>query len=149
MALELKSFIRESPYFRLGWTPVAGVACLQRTAHGYASLAAVHEEVASLLASLAESRASGALIVDMRQARPRNDDAFEDAMERLRISVGESFDPVIILIRTAAGEMQSTRLHRQAELRYQISSDENEALRIASQGARHSVGSTPPSVAKS
>lgn len=132
MTLELKSFLRESPYFRLGRTAVAEVACLQRTARAYPSLEAVREEVAAVLRCLDGQSLSGALIVDMRQARPRNDDAFEDAMERLRVGVGDHFSPVVILVRTAAGEMQSTRLHRQGELRYQISSDEDEALRLAS-----------------
>ncbi len=126
--------MRESPYFRLGPTGVEGVACLQRTASAYPSLEEVHDEVEAVLACLAERRIGGGLIVDMRRARPRNDDAFEQAMERLRLGVGEYFSPVVILVRTAAGQMQSTRLHRETGVHYAITSDADEAVRMAQVG---------------
>jgi len=68
-------------------------------------LAAAHEE---LLPALARAR-SRPLLVDLREAKGRNDPSFERAMAGYRRTMFEGFPAVVVLVRTAIGKLQVQR----------------------------------------
>lgn len=68
-------------------------------------LAAAHD---ALLPELARAR-SGPLLVDLRDAKGRNDPSFERAMAGYRRAMFEGFPTVVVLVRTAIGKLQVQR----------------------------------------
>jgi hypothetical protein len=68
-------------------------------------LAAAHE---ALLPELARAR-SGPLLVDLRDAKGRNDPSFEHAMAGYRRAMFQGFPTVVVLVRTAIGKLQVQR----------------------------------------
>lgn len=109
----------------------ARVVILRRTALPFGPAAEVRAENERVVAAFRPDHASYGLIVDMRAAPPRNDPAFEAAMRHLRFMVRRSFARTAVLVRTASGMMQVSRMHREEGYPYFTTSDEEEALRLA------------------
>jgi len=107
------------------------VVMLRRTALPFGSLdelSSANQEVVRLIRP--EHRAWG-IVVDMRQAPPRNDPSFESAMRGLRDAVEERFARTAVLLGTAVGLLQVTRLAREDGATSLATQSEAEALRFA------------------
>lgn len=73
-------------------------------------------------------RARLSLIVDTREAPPRNDPAFEAAFGPLRAQMLSGFRRVAVLVSTPIGKLQVERHAREDGLSVRAFSDEIEAL---------------------
>jgi hypothetical protein len=105
--------IYEAVYFHIELDVRTGIIRLSRTSRAYESLvdvglshAAVHERLWDLRGRHL------VLLLDLRAAPPRNDPEFEEALVASRRELFSFFDRVAILVRTAAGMMQLTRMVR-------------------------------------
>jgi Ni,Fe-hydrogenase III large subunit len=102
-----------SAYYELRVDADRRVAVLYRTDVAFPSIAAMRAEHARLVAAFGpELRALG-IVVDLRAARPNNDDAFEAALQTFRVALSRSFARVVTVVQSASGAMQLARLHRQ------------------------------------
>jgi hypothetical protein len=72
-------------------------------------LIAQNEEV---IARIRPEHAGFGVVVDMRQAVPRNDPEFENAMQQLRQELQSRFRRLAVLIESAMGVLQVDRLTR-------------------------------------
>ncbi|MCC6876326.1 MAG: hypothetical protein IT378_18605 [Sandaracinaceae bacterium] len=86
------------------------VVLLTRTARPFDTIADVEREYGAVVAALGRvPKARGSLVVDLRDAPPRNDPAFEDAVARLRKRIFEGFARTAVVVRTASGKLQVQR----------------------------------------
>lgn len=76
-----------------------------RTAESFDTLDALAAEHEALLPHLSKVRPQP-LLVDLRDARGRNDPAFEAAMARYRRPMYQGFSRVVVLVRSAIGKLQ-------------------------------------------
>ena len=67
--------------------------------------------VAAIRGVLGDEAKGAAILMDFRDARARNDEAFENTMERFRDEVRARFRRVAVLVRTQVGRMQIERLN--------------------------------------
>jgi hypothetical protein len=107
------------------------VVLLRRMALPFSSLdelSNANQEVVRLIRP--EHRAWG-IVVDMRQAPARNDPSFESAMRGLRDAVELRFARTAVLLGTAVGLLQVTRLTREDGATSLATQSEAEALRFA------------------
>jgi hypothetical protein len=81
---------------------------LTRTERGFEDLSELSSAHDALLPELARAR-SGPLLVDLRDAKGRNDPSFERAMAGYRRAMFEGFPTVVVLVRTAIGKLQVQR----------------------------------------
>ena len=88
------------------------VAVLRRTPVPFKSIDEIVESNDRVLEQLKPYHAGYGAIVDMRQAPPRNDPSFENAMSRLRNRVTEVFARVAVLLESSVGVLQVDRLGR-------------------------------------
>ena len=93
-----------------------------------ADLVAANEQI---IARLPPGTAYSGAVVDTRQAPPRNDVAFETAMRRMREHVCRTYARVAVIVVSAAGVLQVSRLGRDDEARTLVTHDEDAALRFA------------------
>jgi hypothetical protein len=100
-----------------------------RTGHGYASVAEVEFVYETMLRKLDSiDRRLYGLLVDVRLAPPRNDDTFEQVVERHLQGLYSGYRRVAILVKTEAGRLQMKRLARQRSLDLAAFVDEAAAL---------------------
>lgn len=72
---------------------------------------------------------SHVLLIDMRNARPRNDEAFERSVAQYRASTVRGFSRVAVLVKSVSGELQVQRHVREDRLgEVEIFGLEQEAL---------------------
>ncbi len=91
------------------------------------ALAAVHE---ALAAHAGDGKAAGVL-VDMRDAHPRNDSGFETVLRRHRASIHALFERRAVLVRSFVAKLQLSRLDREQAVKTgktHVFNDEDEAL---------------------
>jgi hypothetical protein len=117
-------------FYVLSEAKMEKVAVLRRTAQGFTSLDVVRSENERLIGWFSKCLAPS-IIVDMREAPPNNDEHFEVAMRRLRSAVGRRFERVVVLVASATGQMQVTRLHRHEGASYSVTRDHAQAWRLA------------------
>lgn len=120
-----------SSYYEMTSNEATRVVVLRRTAEPYASDGQLRAEVDGIVQCFEPKHAAWGIVVDMRDAPPRNDPAFEAAMRRLRFQVGQAFRKVLVVVSTASGEMQVTRLHREGGHVYGVMRDFGEAIVLA------------------
>jgi hypothetical protein len=86
-----------------------------------------------VIAAIRDDHATYGVVVDMRQAPPRNDPAFENAMARLRGVVTGKFARTAVLLESAAGVLQVNRLGREDGQPHQFATlSETAAMKFAS-----------------
>lgn len=124
--------LHASSYYSFGWLRSPRILVLQRTAERYPSLQTVAQETRRVIVSFPSGR-SRSLVVDMRRAPPTNDPGFEDAMRNLRMVVAQRVERVILLVATASGAMQITRLQRAEGTTFFTTLDAQDALRLAAE----------------
>lgn len=105
----------QSPYFILRHLPYDGLFIVIRRPTPFPSIDAVHWAMDRLERALrAVPHAGASIIVDIRAAIPRNDPAYEEAMEQRRRTVLGGFKYIAVLVRTLSGKLQVTR-HAQTD----------------------------------
>lgn len=98
---------------------------LVRSNEPFASNEEIHASFEPVYRSLAAvPRERSSLIIDMREARWRNDGNFEEATAAHRKRLVEGFARVAILVRTTGGKLQSQRLSRAENLGWAVFDDE-------------------------
>jgi len=127
----MKSRLLASAHWLLEEDPAQKVVLLRRMALTFGSLdelSSANQQVVQLIRP--EHRTWG-IVVDMRQAPPRNDPSFETAMRGLRDAVEQRFARTAVLLGTAVGLLQVTRLTREDGATSLATQSEAEALRFA------------------
>lgn len=113
----------------LTFDEAAGLVQYKRSSESYPSIDVLREcnrKIRSALEALPSGKLS--MLVDVRDAPPRNDAAFEaEVLESLRLLAAQ-FPRRATLVRTAVGKLQTQRLARAREDTVRIFSDEAEAL---------------------
>ncbi len=90
-------------------------------------LRAVHEQIAAAAPIARRERLK--LLLDVRQAPPRNDEAFEAEITRALVGFMPRFVAHAVLVKSAAGRLQSQRLARQRGDNMAVFDEEADALR--------------------
>jgi len=120
-----------SDYYVVAWRQGEPFLRLTRTAKAFAQLAdaeRANREVAEAVRRPPTRR----VLVDLRHGPPgRNDEAFEETSARWRKTLGELFERRAILVKSAAGKLQITRLTRGVD-NLLVTQDEDEAARFLS-----------------
>gem|GEM_PF-642870 len=104
--------LHDSEFWLLEEFPEQQIAVLHRTPLPASSLAALAADNDALLASLREDHRNFGLVVDTREAPLRNDKAFEQTMAKLRVELTSHFQRAAVLLDSALGELQVSRLER-------------------------------------
>ena len=93
-----------------------GIIHLRRSDAPWASLEIAKERndlmVSKIREAMAPAERGVGLLMDFRNARARNDDAFESLTEQYRHEMRDSFDRVAVVVRTSVGRLQLERLNR-------------------------------------
>jgi hypothetical protein len=121
--------IHDGEHFRLELDATRSVIRLSRTPAPFESLGAVGAAQSAVLERLRIlARRRLGLLVDLRDAPPRNDPEFERAIRGFRLAVFTLFARIAILVRTPTGAMQLTRLLRSDGRTPAVFHDEQRAL---------------------
>lgn len=115
------------PYYEV--TQEGGLVRLTRTAAHFPDIKAVEttmENSAAALRKVASRETS--LLVDLRKGPMRNDPEFEAVTARYRFKFAEGFANTAVLVRTAVGKLQMTRLSRESGRDIPLFDDENAAI---------------------
>jgi hypothetical protein len=109
----------------------SGVAFLHRTREPLRSMAELREENRLVIEAFRLASGAGGIVVDVRLARPCATPEFESAMERLRTETYSGFTRVALLVRTAVGRLQVSRLGATRGENRIATTDEKRALLFA------------------
>jgi sulfite reductase alpha subunit-like flavoprotein len=104
--------LHDSEFWLLEEFPEQQIAVLHRTPLPASSLAALAADNDALLAVLRDDHRTFGLVVDTREAPLRNDKAFEHTMSKLRVELTSHFQRAAVLLDSALGELQVSRLER-------------------------------------
>jgi hypothetical protein len=106
------SVLIQSRYWSMHESVPIQVVFLRRTAAVIESTALLEEENHAVIATLRPEHAGWGVVVDMREAPARNDMDFERAMRFLRQELSRRFARISVLVKSAAGVLQVTRIDR-------------------------------------
>ena len=126
--------LHDSEFWLLEEFPEQQIAVLHRTPLPASSLAALAADNDALLAALREEHQHFGLVVDTREAPLRNDKAFEQTMEKLRVELTSRFQRSAVLLDSALGELQVSRLERDEGRKTFITRSVSAAFRFAAGG---------------
>jgi len=104
--------LHDSEFWLLEEFPEQQIAVLHRTPLPASSLEELAADNDALLAALREEHRGFGLVVDTREAPLRNDNAFEETMAKLRVELTSHFQRSAVLLDSALGELQVSRLER-------------------------------------
>ncbi|MEO8180909.1 MAG: cytochrome b5 domain-containing protein [Deltaproteobacteria bacterium] len=107
------------------------VVFLRRMALPFGSLEELSTANQQVVGHIRPEHQEWGIVVDMRQAPPRNDPSFESAMRALRDAVEVRFARTAVLLETAVGLLQVTRLTREDGATTFATQSEAAALRFA------------------
>ena len=107
------------------------VIVLCRTAVPFGSVEDITHANKQVVSRIRREHESWGVVVDMRVAPKRNDAAFENAMRGLRDAVEARFAQTAVLLETAIGILQVTRITREDGTGAFATQDEKAALRYA------------------
>jgi hypothetical protein len=112
----------------------ARVVTRERTGERFESLDAVEAEYEAIVRALdLVPRESFGVIVDLRRAPPRNDEAYEEIARRYNARLYGRFRRVAVLVQTAAGKLQLHRFLDATRPDARIFDDESEARAFLSE----------------
>lgn len=91
----------------------------------------LYQKAIELLDEDEEPRGEWGLIIDVREAVGRNDADFEQALRPLRQLARARFARVVILVRSAVGQLQIERLGREDGTKLAVTRDPEHAMQLA------------------
>lgn len=91
----------------------------------------LYQKAIALLDEDEEPRDEWGLIIDVREAVGRNDADFEQALRPLRHMARARFARVVILVRSAVGQLQIERLGREDGTKLVVTRDPEQAMLLA------------------
>lgn len=115
-------------WFRVDLEPRDGLYRIARTTEGFADLATCEAAHRAVESAVAEVPAGAKLMLDVRDAPPRNDPQFERIVGESRDRMFARFARVAILVRTAAGLLHVKRLNQHAGAHVRVFDDEDRAF---------------------
>jgi hypothetical protein len=119
----------EDRYVSLTLDPARGLVRYVRTREPFPTLDAMRASNAAIAASGAGLlRASLTLLLDLREAPPRNDEDFESEATKALARFAPGFKAHAFLVKTAVGRLQATRMTRDRGDPAQVFITEAEAL---------------------
>lgn len=105
----------EDPYVSLTLDEARGLVRYVRSRETYPSIEVMKASNAAIGKALAWApRATLKLLLDLRDAPPRNDDEFETAVGRALDGLLPAFKSHAMLMKTAVGRLQAQRMSRRA-----------------------------------
>jgi hypothetical protein len=116
--------------------PSRRLLVVTRSAAPITQLAEVDEAWGSVVAALSRlDKTQASLLIDMRKAIGRNDDAYERAVARHRAATVEGFARVAVLVRSMPGQLQVQRHMKEDRLsKVRIFNAEPDALAWLAEG---------------
>ena len=126
--------LHDSEFWLLEEFPEQQIAVLHRTPLPASSLAALAADNDALLLALRDEHRNFGLVVDTREAPLRNDKAFEQTMAKLRLELTSRFQRSAVLLDSALGELQVSRLERDEGRNTFITRSASAAFRFAAGG---------------
>lgn len=102
-----------SAYFLVRIDAGLGAALVKRTGRPLSSPADVPEAFSQAITPLNPVRGQLPLVVDLRDAKGRNDPAYEEAIAAWRPRIYEGFDRAATLVRSSVGRLQVARHARE------------------------------------
>jgi sulfite reductase (NADPH) flavoprotein alpha-component len=126
--------LHDSEFWLLEEFPEQQIAVLHRTPLPASSLSALAADNDALLLALRDEHRNFGLVVDTREAPLRNDKAFEQTMEKLRLELTSRFQRSAVLLDSALGELQVSRLERDEGRNTFITRSVSAAFRFAAGG---------------
>lgn len=124
-AASLMADLLKNKYFWISRAAGSPMIEVRRSAEPFATIEAMQSAFLEVNQALdAAGRISANLLVDTREAPPRNDPAFERAFEPVRVAMLSGFRRVGVLVRTTAGRMQAERHTRRDGIEGQVFTDE-------------------------
>jgi hypothetical protein len=121
--------LHADPWVTVTVDDAARIVRYTRSSQRHASIDSMrecHQKIRAAFATLPSGTLS--LLIDVREAPPRNDEAFEaEVLEALR-TLAERFPTRATLVKTAVGKLQTQRLARTRDDSVQVFSDEAQAL---------------------
>ncbi len=124
--------VHDTPYHRVERHD--GFLKMIRSAEPYPDLATIEAEYDALVSALGlyKNRKLG-LLVDLREAKGRNDPGFEQALLRWRRKSLEGHEPLVLLVKSALGQMHVERHMKDDGLEALVTTDATEALQTVGQ----------------
>ncbi|HYQ17778.1 MAG TPA: hypothetical protein VEQ58_18520, partial [Polyangiaceae bacterium] len=118
-------------YWLVEWDERRGIAFFRRSAEPVLDLAELVRENERGLAALRAVAGCRGVVVDTRQAPPRNDPEFETAMRGMRHELCRNYGRVAVVIVTAVGVLQVVRLGREDDATTLVTQSEDAAIQFA------------------
>lgn len=120
--------ILHTSHFVVTEDAIARIVTRSRTAERFTSAEEVTSEYDGLVRALDRvERSTYAVLVDLRLAPPRNDEAFEEIVGRYHVPLYDRFRRVAVVVHTAAGRLQLRRFLTVARPDAQVFTDVDEA----------------------
>lgn len=120
--------LHEDDFFRVEHNAPERIFRLARTAKALGDLAEVERAYATVDRVLSGVPTESMLFLDIREAPPRNDSAFEGVVKQVRDRIFARFKRVAILTKTAAGKLQVTRMNQGLPATVAAFDDEDQAF---------------------
>ena len=126
----MQKSLHENQFYRL-LEDHQGFWILERTSKVADNIELLEEAHLNLWATMRERVHRKVLLVDLRKARGRNDEAFEKSIAEFRMRVTSRPKKVIMLVRTQLGVMHVERHARKDGVSLEVYVDEERALAAA------------------
>ncbi len=122
----------QSQLFIMTYRVRANVLVLKRTSHPLGPLTEYERECAKLQSLMTDNQGVRGIVIDMRDARPRQDEAYEAATRGVSQTTFALFPKVAMLFRSVAGALQMRRFVGDRGGQLLSTTDEAEAFVFAS-----------------
>jgi sulfite reductase (NADPH) flavoprotein alpha-component len=127
----MKRILVSTPYWLMELDVNRSIVFLRRSAEPVISLMDLVTQNDRIIAQISRNPGASGIVVDMRQAPGRNDIEFEQAMRRLRTEVSSNYERVAVLLVSAAGVLQVSRLGRDDNAKTLVTLSEEAAVSFA------------------
>ena len=118
----------EDDWITLSFDERRGLARYVRNAAPYGAIANLERSFAGVAALVGQIPRGSKLLIDVRSAPPRNDEAFEARTNAALAGFLVRFAKTATLVRTAVGKLQTARLARARGVEARVFEDEDAAL---------------------
>lgn len=120
--------LHEDAFFRVEHAADMGVHRVARTSKPFADITECETAYGAVERALSSIPVGGKLLLDIRDAPPRNDPEFEAIVKRVRDRIFGRFSKVAVLVKTAAGKLQVLRMQQGQPGTVAVFDDEDRAF---------------------